>query len=193
MWLGKQPNALAKLWEFALAKGAAMAPKWIQETWANERLKDGGVTSATNESSVVLYADCEGSGRVLLTGDAGPWALNKAADYALQNRLVLQDFKFTQIPHHGSRRNVGPSVLNRLFGPARPEFSATTMSAFVSAPKDDDTHPRKIVLNAFLRRGARVSATQGVKRVYFGGFQIRPNYIANNQGLTFATDVEDYD
>ena len=30
-------------------------------------------------------------------------------------------------------------------------------SAFVSAPAEDDTHPRKMVLNAFTRRGGRVT------------------------------------
>ena len=84
------------------------------------RLRSGGVTSASNESSVVLYADCEGSGRVLLTGNAGVWGLNMAASCAEQSGLLLQDFKFVQIPHHGSRRNVGPTILNRLLGRIRP-------------------------------------------------------------------------
>jgi beta-lactamase superfamily II metal-dependent hydrolase len=193
MWIGKQPGAIARLWELALAKSAAKAPKWAQETWAYERLKDGGVTSASNESSVVLYADCEGSGRVLLTGDGGLWALGQAATYAARNQLALQSFSFVQIPHHGSRRNVGPGILNRLLGPVLPEFSEPRFSAFVSAPKDDDTHPRRIVLNAFLRRGARVAATQGVKRIYFGGFQVRPGYVGSSDGFTFSPEVEDYD
>jgi hypothetical protein len=34
----------------------------------------------------------------------------------------------------------------------------------VSAPKDDDTHPRKIVLNAFMRRGGEVIATLGYRQ-----------------------------
>jgi beta-lactamase superfamily II metal-dependent hydrolase len=192
-WIGKQPNAMARLIEKALAKALAKAPKWVQETWTREWLKDGGITSASNESSVVLYGDCEGSGRVLLTGDAGVWGLSLAADHAEQNGLILRDFKFVQIPHHGSRRNVGPTILNRLLGPIQPEFSPTRFSAFVSAPKDDDTHPRRIVLNAFLRRGGKILATQGEKKVFFGGFPMRPNYYPIAQGMPFATQVEDYD
>jgi hypothetical protein len=46
-----------------------------------------------------------------------------------------------------------------------------------SAPTEDDMHPRKIVINAFLRRGAHVTATQGRKKVYWGGFPTRPNYV----------------
>ena len=142
-WIGKPPSAMVQLVENLLVKSLAKGPKWIQEKWSKEWLKDGGVTSASNESSVVLYADCEGSGRVLLTGDAGVWGLNMAASCAEQSGLLLQDFKFVQIPHHGSRRNVGPTILNRLLGPIQPETSPTRYTAFVSAPKDDRTHPER--------------------------------------------------
>jgi beta-lactamase superfamily II metal-dependent hydrolase len=191
-WIGNQPNAFARLIDEAVAKAIAKAPKWVQETWAKEWLKDGGITSASNESSVVLYGDFE-SGRVLLTGDAGVWGLGLAAQYAEQNSLPLQDFRFVQIPHHGSRRNVGPTILNRLLGPIQPESSLSRFSAFVSSPKDDDNHPRKIVLNAFIRRGGKVLATQGENKVFFGGFPIRPNYYPIPQGMPFAPQVEDYD
>jgi beta-lactamase superfamily II metal-dependent hydrolase len=150
--------------------------KWTTETWANEKLKDGGITSASNESSTILFGNF-GPGRgVLLTGDAGNTALSLAADYADQLNLPLQNFTFGQIPHHGSRRNVGPTVLDRLFGPALLEGSPPTWSAFVSAPKDDATHPRKMVLNAFVRRGATVLATQGTSKVFWGGFTPRQGY-----------------
>ena len=88
------------------------------------------------------------------------------------NGYPLQSFSFVQIPHHGSRRNVGPSVLNQLLGPIQPE-GTTRFTAFVSAPKDDDTHPRKIVLNAFMRRGGKVIATQGTNKIHYGGFPKR--------------------
>jgi len=187
-WIGKGPSSLAKLLEKAVAK----VQKWIKESWDKELLKDGGVTSASNETSVVLYGDFGIGRRVLLTGDAGLWGLTLAAHYAEENQLPLQDFMFVQIPHHGSRRNVGPTILNRLLGPIQAEGTATRYSAFVSAPKDDDTHPRKMVLNAFIRRGARVIATQGRKKVFWGGFPRRPNYDPADP-LPFATQVEEYD
>jgi beta-lactamase superfamily II metal-dependent hydrolase len=71
MWIGKQPSALARAADRALAK----AQKWIEEKWTTERLKDGGVTSPSNETSVVLYGDFGEHGRVILTGDAGVNAL----------------------------------------------------------------------------------------------------------------------
>lgn len=188
LWIGKASSGLlAKLIEKAVGK----VQKWIPETWSNERLKDGGVTSASNESSVVLYADVGDNRRYLLTGDAGVNALTWAANYANLSGHTLRQFSFVQIPHHGSRRNVGPTVLNELLGPIQPE-GTKSFTAFVSAPVEDDSHPRKIVLNAFMRRGGRVIATQGQNKVHWGGFQARPGY-TSVEPLPFSNTVEDYD
>ena len=187
-WLGKQPNLLARLLDRTMAK----AQTWVEEKWASERLKDGGVTSASNETSVVLYGDFGEHGRVLLTGDAGVNALSWAANYADANRLPLGQFAFFQIPHHGSRSNVGPTILNRLLGPILPDQSPTRFTAFVSAPQDDDTHPRKMVLNACIRRGAKVIATQGTSKIHWGGFPKRDGY-TDAIPYPFSTRVEAYD
>ena len=142
--------------------------------------------------SVVLYGDFGPGRRVLLTGDAGIWGLTMAKCYAAKNGLAMQDFMFVQVPHHGSRRNVGPTILNSILGPIKPNGTPPHSLAYVSAPKDDDTHPRKMVLNAFIRRGYEVAATQGNKIVYWGGFPARPGY-GPLPMLPFATQVEDYD
>lgn len=188
-WIQQQPppSPLGGLLERAVAK----VQKWVPESWNAERLRDGGVTSASNESSVVLYGALE-QGRVLLTGDAGIWALTLAAHHAEQNQLPLQQFDFVQVPHHGSRRNVGPTILNRLLGPIQPQGAGRRFDAFISAPRDDDTHPRKMVVNAFMRRGGKVIATQGLKTIYYGGFPRRPSYI-DAQSLGFESQVEEYD
>ncbi|MBZ5621231.1 MAG: hypothetical protein LAQ69_21265 [Acidobacteriia bacterium] len=187
-WIGKAPGFLAQLFE----KAAAKVQKWIDESWENERLKDGGCTSASNETSVVLYGDFGPGRRVLLTGDAGIWGLTMAKCYADKNGLALQDFMLVQVPHHGSRRNVGPTILNEILGLIKPNGTLPHSQAYVSAPKDDDTHPRKMVLNAFMRRGYKVAATQGIKIVYWGGFPARPGYGPLSM-LPFSPQVEDYD
>src|SRR5262249_30899379 len=187
MWLYKQ-SPIAKL----LEKMTAKAQKWVEEKWEFERLKDGGVTSASNETSVILYGSFDNNHRVLLTGDAGVNALRWAADYAESCGFPLQQFSFVQIPHHGSRRNVGPTILNRLLGPIQMQWSPPSFMAYVSAPKDDDNHPRKMVLNAFTRRGGQVVATQGVNIVYWGGFPPRPGY-TTVEVIPFISRVEDYD
>lgn len=187
-WIGKPPGLIATLVE----KAAAKVQKWIGESWENERLKEGGVTSASNESSVVLYGDFGPGRRVLLTGDAGTWGLAMAKCFAEKNGLALQDFMFVQVPHHGSRRNVGPTILNEILGPIQPKDTKIPSQAYVSAPQDDDTHPRKMVLNAFIRRGYGVAATQGKKIVFWGGFPPRPGY-GRLDNFPFSPQVEDYD
>jgi beta-lactamase superfamily II metal-dependent hydrolase len=185
-WIGKE-SLLSRIFANLVTK----ATQWIPDWWDFEQLRNGGTTSATNESSVVLYGSFD-SGRVLLTGDAGVNALSAAADYADSNGLPLQQFAFVQIPHHGSRSNVGPDILNRIVGFKRAQHGERTFTAFASAPKDDESHPRKIVLNAFTRRGARVNVTHGNKTVYFGGFSARVGYWGI-EPLPFADLVEAYD
>ena len=185
MWLGKETSA-NRLFEAA----RAAVQSWITESWSHERLKDGGITSASNESSVVMFGKFE-TGNVLLTGDASVCGLTWAANNAEQLGLPLQQFSFVQIPHHGSRRNVGPSILSRLFGNKQQESDPAKFTAFVSAPKDDDKHPRRIVLNAFKRRGAKIVATQGSNKIHYGGFPKRAGY-SDAEILPFFAQVEDY-
>jgi beta-lactamase superfamily II metal-dependent hydrolase len=189
MWLGKSmvQNIFAKLFDSKLFETLT----WVAESHEYETLRDGQRTSASNESSVVLYGDF-GNHRILLTGDAGENALHWACDAAEQKGLALQTFTFVQIPHHGSRHNVGPTILNRLIGGIVPRGAQTTFSAFASVPKDDSKHPRKIVLNAFTRRGGRVSTTKEGKRVYWGGFAARPNYVSITP-IPLSAQVEGYD
>lgn len=133
-----------------------------RESWDVELLRESAYTSADNESSVILWGEFDGQG-VLLTGDAGIQALHHAADRAqaegidLPSRLCL-----LQVPHHGSRHNVSPSVLDRLLGPRKPrDDGQATKRAFVSAGTGSVAHPHAMVTNALLRRGAVPYATQG--------------------------------
>jgi beta-lactamase superfamily II metal-dependent hydrolase len=185
MWIGKE--TLTR--RFAEAARAALQ-SWTTESWETERLRDGGITSASNESSVVLYGSSE-QGNVLLTGDAGINALTWAANNANALGLPLQQFSFVQVPHHGSRRNVGPTILTRLLGNKRQETDPTPFTAFVSAPRDDEQHPRRIVVNAFKRRGGKVIATQGASKIHYGGFPRRNGY-TDADVLPFYSRVEEY-
>lgn len=185
MWIGKQ-NVFSRMFEAA----KAAIQSWTTETWDYERLRDGGITSASNESSVVLYGTFE-RGSVLLTGDAGIRGLHWAANAAEGYGLPLRNFRLVQVPHHGSRRNVGPTILTRLLGNKQHQHEPTRFSAVVSAPKDDAQHPRRIVSNAFLRRGALVSPTQGESVIYRDGYSLRPGE-GPAPTLPFYTRVEEY-
>jgi len=126
-WIGKPPGSFANF----LEKAAAKVQKWICESWENEQLKDGGCTSASNETSVVLYGDFGPGRKVLLTGDAGIWGLTMAKCFAQKNGLALQDFMFVQIPHHGSRRNVGTTRPAKHAKQPKPSNSAVLGSGVV--------------------------------------------------------------
>jgi beta-lactamase superfamily II metal-dependent hydrolase len=140
---------------------AAAAPvtKWLDESLDIETLTDEGVVSPMNESSLIFELRHDGT-RVLFTADAGQRALTYAADAIDLWGLATQPHNLIQIPHHGSRRNVGPTVLNRLVGAigAAPygSFYACATAAVNGAPK----HPAKKVLNAFTRRGAETFVTR---------------------------------
>jgi Predicted hydrolase (metallo-beta-lactamase superfamily) len=130
------------------------------ETWGSEALEENPApTSPSNESCIVLLADFEGR-TALLTADAGPDALNRAADVAaLLGRLSPPNF--VQVPHHGSRRNVTPTVLNRWLGNVLPEGSPNRGTAFCSVGNKKPEYPKRRVSNAFLRRGYPVYKTNG--------------------------------
>ena len=163
--------------------------QFIEETWDLETLKEGGTTAAENLSSVVLYANLDGRG-ILFTGDAGIDSLNRAADYAESKGTDLAKCKFLQIPHHGSRNNVSPSVLDRIVGIKIGIDSRPTKTAFVSAAKDSKTHPRKVVTNAFKRRGADVIATQGNIKVSYHNMAQREGWVTA-EPLPFYEEVEE--
>ena len=143
-----------------LLRGAREVVTSIAERWNIETLRDDGVTSPMNNSSAIVRFDW-GNRLCLLTGDAGIPALESALDSLEEEGFSPEQLRFVQVPHHGSRRNVGPSVLDRLLGPRRP-IDDTTRTAYASvAKKGAPKHPAKKVTNAFLRRGTAVHVTQG--------------------------------
>lgn len=186
MWIGepRQLSLLGGLVERVIS--------WIRELWEYELLREGAVTAAENESSTVLYGRF-GSTSVLLTADAGVNALSWSCDFAQQSGIDLSTLGLVQVPHHGSRSNVTPSVLDRLIGPRLPRGSAERRHAVVSCPKDDENHPRKMVMNAFLRRGAGVRKTQGAYfRFHSGTMPHRPAE-AMAVPFGFFDQVENYE
>lgn len=162
---------------------------FIEETWDYETLREDVKTSAINETSTVLYANLDGNG-VLLTGDAGIRALNKAADYSELIGIDLRKASFQQIPHHGGRHNVSPSVLDRIVGEKIEEGVKPNKSVFVSVSAKSPRHPKKAVTNAYKRRGAKVFSTEGITKHHFKDMPDRGWTKA--QELPFYDEVEDW-
>ena len=111
----------------------------------------------------------------IFTGDAGADALHRAADTLDSEGFDYNRLRFMQIPHHGSRRNVTPSVLDRLLGPKGQR--TPTKTAFVScAPDGAPKHPAKKVTNAFTRRGCNVAQTAGMAISHYRDGLARPGW-----------------
>jgi beta-lactamase superfamily II metal-dependent hydrolase len=136
----------------------------IRENWVTETLTDpdDNATAAENNSSVILYLKYLDS-TCLFTGDAGVGALKQAKHTALQRGISLNNVSLFQIPHHGSRRNIGPTLLNGIIGnKLDTEPLEKLKTVIISATKDSVKHPSKRVTNACKRRGAKVVVTSGI-------------------------------
>ncbi len=172
-----------------LLKAKQVAWKLVPETIHVKTLRDDGVTSTTNSTSAICLLTIDGR-KLLFTGDAGIEALELAVAVLEAEGFIPGDLKFCQIPHHGSRRNVGPSILNRILGPKGQ--SATHSTAYVSAPPEnpEKKHPAKKVTNAFIRRGYAVHATEDLTRLHYRKAPERDGW-STGQPLPFHTQVEE--
>ena len=130
------------------------------------------VTPRNNSSMITLLTLDER--RLLLTGDAGVPAIERAWDFAEAQGLA-GELRFVQVPHHGSRRNASSAFLNRLIGlPGQAQASRT---AYVSvSPGCTHEHPSGRVINAYERRGCEVHATAGETKCHRHGTPPRPNW-----------------
>lgn len=154
-----QTKASKSIFDAAL-NTVVSAIKRIFAQWGKDHIDDESKTSAKNNSSAITQIIVDNK-RLVFTGDAGIDALNYAADQ-LAGCTNPADLCFLQIPHHGSRRNVGPTILNRLVGEPVLEGQTRPITAIASsAKKSEPKHPRKAVLNALTHRGAKVLATRG--------------------------------
>lgn len=156
----------------ALAKKAL---SWVFPTWGEDKLDDDDTTSAKNNTSVITQIIVDGK-RLIFTGDAGITSLNAAADQIEQCGSGA-NMAFIQVPHHGSKRNVGPSVLNRLLGEPVNEGTVRNITAIASTAKDGEPkHAHKAVLNAFTHRGVKVLSTRGSGICHVSGIKLRDGW-----------------
>lgn len=147
----------------------AKALKWFKETWDKEGLEEPSQNdvSPRNNSSAIILAQLDDT-VFLFTADAGVAGLERAVTpFGPQ---LGGSLKYVQVPHHGSKRNVGPGILDFLLGAALPEDrkgEKTGIVAFISAAKSGaPKHPSPRVTNALNRRGARVQVTAGGDHCY---------------------------
>ena len=161
--------------------------RWIDETWRMETLTDPeeGETSAENNTSTILLLQIDGK-KFLFTSDAGVEAINNATNKAESLGIDLREVSILQIPHHGSKHNVGPTILNRIIGEKLQE-AEYLKNAYISTPKNGDPkHPSRKVINALKRRGAKVFTTKGIT-------MRQPSSDAPDRGWSKADPLPFYD
>ena len=124
---------------------------WIAETFDFETLDSTGETSAENLSSTVLLLNFQVE-KFLFTGDAGMESLHKVLRYCNYNGIDISNISLMQAPHHGSKRNISPAILDAI----------KCKTALISASKESKKHPSKKVINAYIRRGSKVFSTEGI-------------------------------
>ena len=171
-----------------LVEKAKETVKKIAENWGHETLDDTGETSAENNSSAIILFTI-GEDSLLFTSDAGIPALSEAVGRLHADGFDFSKLKFVQVPHHGSKRNIGPTLLNTLIGPKTSQ-PTRIKTAFASvSPEGAPKHPAKKVTNAFLRRGAPVHVTAGSTKLHYRNAPGR-GWI-NSTPLPFYNEVEE--
>ena len=111
-----------------------------------------------------------------------PWsAKSAAAGYRIKSHGSARH------PHHGSRRNSGPTVLDRLLGPRQPSFYHRRYAVVSAAKNGEPKHPSRRVTNAFTRRGSSVVPTQGSAFWYHEDAPVRAGYSAAERLPLYST------
>lgn len=113
---------------------------------------DSESTSPINESSLIILFEYEGT-KVLFTGDAGKEGLSKAIKYAHDNNIKLNDCSIIKMPHHGSRKNVNPAIMDAFVG---------SRALYYSCASDDlGHHPSQRLINLMNEKNFKQFSTSG--------------------------------
>ena len=136
----------------------------------------------------MLFA--HGNDCMLFTADAGVPALEQAIWQLEAIGFDFNRLRIVQIPHHGSKRNVGPKILDRILGPKRTDDAILRRAVVSASPDGEPKHPSKRVLNAFRRRGARVQGTMNGGILMFNKDAPRPGW-TSTPDMPFYPEVEE--
>ena len=163
---------------------------WIKGLWSKDSLKEDIETSEENKMSIILLGDME-ENKFLLTGDVGVKGLGKAIEKANKIGTPLTEVNFFQVPHHGSRYNLSPSIMNKMVGNIMSEGIKLKKVAYTSVAYEAD-YPRKAVVNAFIRRGIQVYKTDDYTITHSHLMHEREGWSSISE-LSFDEKVEDWD
>ena len=137
-------------------------------------------TSPINESSYVMLFEYEGH-RILFCGDAGKEALENAISRASEKGIELRNLDIIIIPHHGSRKNVSPEIMDQL-------GSKGTRCYISCCRGDEGHHPSKRLINMLIEKGFAVYTTQG--RTLHKGWDAPDRHWQKAQPLSIQAEMD---
>lgn len=161
----------------------------IEESMQIETLTNLGMTSAENNSSAVVLFNIDNRS-LLFMADAGIKAISKALSYAYENEIDIMGVKLVQVPHHGSKRNIGPAILDYIVG-EKNDSKEVDKKAVVSCSENGlPKHPSQKVINAFIRRGAKIYSTSG-RAIWYHHYAPKRDGWSEANCLEFVSEFED--
>ncbi len=123
-------------------------------------------TSEINQTSIIIALVLDNF-KMLFTGDAGKEAINAALDLWEEAGNNASDFSVVQLPHHGSRKNIDPDIINRL----------SAKEYIISCPPNgiQEGHPSRRLINKILELSpdADIYKTAGHNFVFYKGIDIQ--------------------
>jgi beta-lactamase superfamily II metal-dependent hydrolase len=172
--------------------GVSESVTMTKETWEDEKLAElnSKPTTGENLSSTILLFQYEGK-KLLLTADSGTESFMNAITFAQENGIDLSNLDMIQIPHHGSKHNIGKRVLNYLLGKPQSKLNYTRKGFSIAsvAKESDIKHPSRKVTNAFRRRGYPAYQTKGIGVNW--GLNAPTRNWSNADAIDFYNDVDD--
>lgn len=145
----QQANNVDNLPQSQGGKGAIAFEPYVK---GKIKWDDSESTSPINESSLIFLFEYEGT-KVLFTGDVGKEGLSKAIKYAHDNNIKLNDCSIIKMPHHGSRKNVNPAIMDAFVG---------SRVLYYSCASDDlGHHPSQRLINLMNEKKFKQFSTSG--------------------------------
>lgn len=145
----QQANNVENLPQSQGGKGAIAFEPYVK---GKIKWDDSESTSPINESSLIFLFEYEGT-KVLFTGDVGKEGLSKAIKYAHDNNIKLNDCSIIKMPHHGSRKNVNPAIMDAFVG---------SRVLYYSCASDDlGHHPSQRLVNLMNEKKFKQFSTSG--------------------------------
>ena len=135
-------------------------------------------TTPINETSIVALFE-HNNVKVLFTGDVGREGLRLAMEEANRQNISVNDLKIFISPHHGSRKNITPELMDCI----------KSTFTFLSTPKKGDPHhPSRRLVNKYIEKGHRLFSTNGNSMHW--GIDCPERNWGKKENLTYYSKIE---